>query len=156
MTSSPLAFLMDNNMKVSIEYSNQYYHEFLQSSFNEVQYPHIVCMFNAGLWGYQSWIPTISSFAQLARYETVFLVTSYTFLESEDDYDTIDSIINKTHPDSALSDESSCEITCKWLWDCEVNPFRSLIRLERKTAIEEREYYDNHSWQCFEVIKTNK
>jgi hypothetical protein len=92
--------------------------------------------------GYDSWRPTIQSFLKLRcfDYQTYFIVTSYTIEESEDDYDTIDEILN-----------SSGKKQCSWLWDCELNPNRSEIQLERLTACNERKYYENYAWQCFSI-----
>lgn len=58
--------------------------------------PDLVLCFNAGVWGYESWIPTLSHIfntVPIHKQGIVLLVTSYSVEEGEDDYDAIISII---------------------------------------------------------------
>ena len=94
--------------------------------------PNAVCIFNGGIWGYDSWLPTLSVLRTF--HGTYFLVTSYTLEEADDDND----VILSTFPS-----------TIEWLWSNQLNPFRSTDPLKRSTQPEGREYFDNFASQCF-------
>lgn len=101
----------------------------------------------------------------------LFIVTSYTLEEAEDDEDTI-----RAHYSGRLDDSSSsCRLTKldypslsndidgafnnntsksmqpHWFWEAEINPYSSTQLIERETKVSGREYYANHAWQCFEL-----
>lgn len=98
----------------------------------ELPPPNYICIFNGGLWGYDSWIPTLRS---LNDFSGVYvLVTSYTLEEAEDDYDTL---MGHWRP----------SVEC--IWEPQENPFRSTVSLPRKTQPENRPYFDNFAYQCF-------
>jgi hypothetical protein len=89
--------------------------------------PALAVLFNAGLWGYDSWVLTLE---RLHADRTVTVVTSYNALEAEDDED----VVARTRP-------------FRWLWQREPNPYASLRR--RPSGIEGRSCADNCFWQCF-------
>jgi hypothetical protein len=89
--------------------------------------PALAVLFNAGLWGYDSWVPTLE---RLHADRTVTVVTSYNALEAEDDEDVVARTRN----------------FC-WLWRREPNPYASLRH--RPSGIEGRSCADNCFWQCF-------
>ena len=127
--------------------------------------PDIVLMINAGIWGYQSWLPTLNTFADIARISssvpsssndhtnrinnggTLFVASAYTLQEAEDDEDTI-----RTHYTTTQRLISS-STTVNWLWEAELCPFRSTKQLQRTSQVSGRQYYSNHAWQCFQFEK---
>jgi cellobiose-specific phosphotransferase system component IIB len=96
--------------------------------------PHVVCIFNGGLWGYDSWVPTLQLLR--TRKQVYFAVTSYTIQEAEDDFDTL-----------AVNFGDDIE----YLWEPEHNPFASTVALTRQTQPDNRPYFDNFAWQCFKI-----
>lgn len=58
-----------------------------------------IFMLNAGLWGYSSWNPTLHVLPDYAHDTTLIFVTSYTFEESEDDYDTVMEQLTRLNED---------------------------------------------------------
>lgn len=119
--------------------------------------PDVVIMLNAGVWGYQSWLPTLDMFAQVARAQpssgtrginsnsissagTLVVATAYTLEEAEDDEDTI-----RGHYDRPGSGTKAV-----WLWEAKINPHRSTQQLERASNVPGRLYFSNHAWQGFQ------
>ena len=98
----------------------------------ELPSPHYICIFNGGLWGYDSWIPTLRSLNDLTA--VYVMVTSYTLEEAEDDYDTV-------------LEHCKASVTC--VWEPQINPYRSTVSLPRQTQPGNREYFDNFAYQCF-------
>lgn len=161
----------------------------------QILLPNMVVMLNAGIWGYTSWLPTLDLFAVMSssrrlkgsveethtatvtddidsnhrcenKRTPLFLVTSYTLEEAEDDEDTIrdyfqsglpdmtqESVTLSLNPDDSSDAANSLRIRRlmkpEWLWEAELNPFKSTQVIPRKTKSEGREYYSNHAWQCF-------
>jgi hypothetical protein len=97
----------------------------------------------------------------------LFIVTSYTVEEAEDDEDTI-----RAHYSGGSEESSSSSYIAKsssstpsenndnfvknslqpyWFWEAEINPYGSSELIERETKVCGREYYANHAWQCFEL-----
>ena len=97
--------------------------------------PDLVVCFNAGVWGYDSWLGTLQ-FA-LAHADCPVLITSYNALEGGYDYD-------------ALSDGLD-SATFRWVWEPALNPWRSLER--RPSAVTEKEMHENHTWQCLAGVR---
>ena len=161
------------------------YHDYhiAESDRGDFLVPDAVLMLNAGIWGYTSWLPTLDSFAAIScnredinlssdvvksfspdntvmRSRPIFLVTSYTLEEAEDDEDTIREYFSRKLIEEAselnhsehCSDATSSPATLMqphWLWESEMNPFRCLEQVERKSKVAGREYYSNCAWQCF-------
>lgn len=111
-------------LKVTVEAWVGLYHEYLESRDEKAkaiasvrnQGPDLVALFNPGLWGYDHWLPTLEAFNSLRgrqgqgqrqrhrhlessiignQQSPVFIVTSYTFEEAEDDLDVVESIFSK-------------------------------------------------------------
>ena len=60
------------------------YHDWLQAKLQQNQdMPDLVVAFNAGIWGYDEWKPTIRCLLNLKDSAVPFLVTSYTIAEGE-------------------------------------------------------------------------
>jgi hypothetical protein len=112
----------------------------------------LVIAFNAGIWGYDSWRPTIASMIGKAEDkscswrigETLFVITAYTKEECEDDADVIAEVVEE-----AAKSSSKKNVGARQLWAPEINPFSS--RLERPTASAPagRKYYENGAWQAW-------
>lgn len=139
------------------------YHDHWAERHSTEDAPDIVLMINAGIWGYQSWLPTLDIFKQIARLPlhtaddcktcsagrnssksgTYFIVTSYTLEEAEDDEDTI-----RHH----YKQEPLSYLQAVWLWEAEINPWRSTELLERESQVIGRKYYSNHAWQCWHFV----
>ena len=139
-------FSPDNTAGSSLKKANatcvkEYYHDYLQQNGNTS--PDIIIFFNPGLWGYQSWQPTLQHLAD--HFTNVPLViTSYTLKEADEDYDIMESFIQKKQNSS--NDALSSHI----IWDIEVNPFHSKRRRDNvTTAPGNADYFDNFAWQCW-------
>lgn len=123
-----------DSLLCSIFVEPKMYHEFIHET--HFHKPNLIVMFNAGLWGYDSWIPTLRAFTLLKNVS--ILVTSYTMEEAEDDFDVVESVCG---PQSLI-----------WVWEPEINPCRSETIIERINALAGRTYFDNGVWQCFTII----
>ena len=74
----------------------------------------LVIAFNAGIWGYDSWKPTIKSMIGKAEDkscswrigETLFVITAYTKEECEDDADVIAEVVEEAAKSSSKKTES--------------------------------------------------
>ena len=185
--------LMDRTLTIEFSKFACLYHDYysIQKRCNTWMNPDIVLMLNAGIWGYNSWLPTLDIFAEYSsskpddennndgdNLKPLFIVTAYTLEEAEDDEDVIrsyfdskllvqyedevylrsqDDICNNTtstNDNSAERKESTCSEINKhtplWLWEAEINPFKSQRELPRKSeGVEGRKYFENHAWQCF-------
>ena len=72
--------------------------------------PQLAVAFNAGIWGYDEWIPTLDKLKG-----TVFVVTAYTLEEAEDDVAVLEQ-----------------QTLSQCVWKAEANPFGSLIGSEKR------------------------
>ena len=110
-------------------------------------------VYNGGIWGYDTWLPTLDMLF-LGRFQgTPLVVTSYTLNESEDDYDSM-----KAFFDEKVNKDTRVELV--WYWDCEKNPHGSTVEIERNTKNQDtgkslEKYYENNYWQCLssKVVK---
>lgn len=127
---------------IDISYHNKLYHEIPATDLPST--PDLFVAFNAGLWGYDSWQDTFTSLLDKSYSRSngsYVLVTSFSALEAEEDYEAIKSML----PVSSFD----------WIWEDEANPSRGL-ELERKTSLSAgTKYYDNHSWQCIRMKSVN-
>lgn len=87
----------------------------------------LACAFDAGIWGYDSWIPTIRLVC--ATLKIPLVVTSYNALEAEDDADILRDIEGT-----------------KVLWESVPNPHGSLVEWRSVYAGEVQS--DNAMWHC--------
>ncbi|KAH9089811.1 hypothetical protein LEN26_018984 [Aphanomyces euteiches] len=95
----------------------------------------IIC-FNAGVWGYDEWLPT---FQRMMREEPLapIVVTSYNEFEAIDDEDAIADV----------------EMPLIWHWRHEPNPFASLAPRASQHTIADRVLHENSQWLCFGAKK---
>ena len=140
---------IDVKLQVTLHVECCLYHEYLV---HNTCAPDIAVAYNAGLWGYEAWIPSIeASFRNMCSYKPSYLlVTSYTLQESEDDYDILQATF-----DNLVRGGLKGELC--WIWDCEKNPNMCPVVIERKSLKqagidEDRTYHENHFWQCVTFI----
>ena len=116
--------------------------------------------FNAGIYGYTEWEPTLQRMACFEEKEIPFVVTSYTMEEAEDDAEVIENILglsSKSHETDAdsnnvnqVEDDANCKSGLgKYLWEVEPNPYASRKQRNTATAIGGRCYFENGAWQCW-------
>ncbi|EQC36844.1 hypothetical protein SDRG_05674 [Saprolegnia diclina VS20] len=93
--------------------------------------PSAIFCFNAGVWGYDEWLPT---FALMMTEEpkTPIVITSYNALEAIDDADCLDDL----------------EMAFVWRWRHEVNAFWCLTQRATQHTLPDRVLNENQSWQC--------
>ncbi|KDO32911.1 hypothetical protein SPRG_02603 [Saprolegnia parasitica CBS 223.65] len=93
--------------------------------------PSAIFCFNAGVWGYDDWLPT---FALMMAEEpkTPIVITSYNALEAIDDADCLDDL----------------EMDFVWRWRHEANAFLCLTQRATQHTLPDRVLNENHSWQC--------
>ena len=121
----------------------------------------LVIAFNAGIWGYDSWKPTIECMlrgnnvdspangTKLVTGNTIFVITAYTLEESEDDAAVITDLVETIDLDRSTKPKNNSNAISQQLWGPELNPFSS--RLERYTASAPpgRKYFENGAWQAW-------
>jgi len=102
--------------------------------------PCLAVAFNAGMWGYDSWVPTVRAMAQ-SCVPIPLIVTAYTEEEGEDDGDVLEDV--------AAGESVSGTGGGERLWGPEKNPFGSRVGRETATAPEGRAYRENGAWQAW-------
>mmetsp|Transcript_14016 Transcript_14016/g.35384 ORF Transcript_14016/g.35384 Transcript_14016/m.35384 type:complete len:240 (+) Transcript_14016:195-914(+) len=117
---------------LTLEYDTRLYHERLAAGGAP---PAAVFAFNAGVWGYDSWLPSLAAAVNAAP----VIVTSYNELEADDDLGTLETGL------------AAAGLT--WAWGPEPNPFASQLCRE-SAAVPGRHLADNSHWQCFSTIQT--
>lgn len=117
--------------RVSVRFHPRVYHLLSEEERDMGGPPAMAVCLNAGMWGYETWAPTIR---QLASSGVPTLVTSYSIEECEDDEDAIVAALAPAAP--------------RWLWQAEPNPHRSLAPRETSSACEDRERSENLAWLC--------
>jgi hypothetical protein len=140
--------LSHQGLSVKIEAMSGCYHECMASS--SFKAPLLAVAYNAGLWGYDSWLPTLTAIFtkwQQNRAHNYLLITSYTHAESEDDYDTMQTAFDAIGGTSSQQQRS----VLQWHWDCEHNPHHSTEDLNRKGSPDGSAYKENQYWQCVSV-----
>ena len=118
--------------------------------------PDLALAFNAGVWGYEprEWEPTMREI--LFTDTCPLLVTGYTLAEAENDEDALGDMFPAG--DCDCRNKSSQNEEVEWLWESEINPFRSLH--ERELGFSRGDYLlegegdgahamgENCAWQC--------
>jgi hypothetical protein len=101
------------------------------------QTPDLSVCFQAGVWGYTDWIPTITDLVSLAP----CVITSYNANEADDDWGTLEELLDIS--------------AVRWLWEPEVNHFRSLdVRQTKGTSASVSTLLaENSFWQCITVAE---
>jgi len=124
-------------------FNQREYHE--QST--DILAPDLAIAYNAGVWGYDSWKPTLSFMCHNSgSYDvtyacTPFVITAYTIEECEDDAEVISEVAEEAGAKRNM-------ILAHQLWAPESNPFSS--RIERQTvSVPGRKYFENSAWQAW-------
>lgn len=100
----------------------------------------LVIAFNAGIWGYDDWRPTVEHLIR-AKLSIPLVVTAYTLQEAQDDFDVIhDAVVAQSSVEHA---QKCCQ------WQAEVNALASKVPRETATAIAGRHYRENGAWQAW-------
>eukprot|EP00986_Skeletonema_menzelii_P002018 scaffold555_cov158-Skeletonema_menzelii.AAC.15 len=127
------------------------YHEQTLDEGSVVLTPDLAVAFNAGIWGYDSWKPTLSFMCQSESNDSYacipFIITAYTIEECEDDAEVIAEVAEEAAVKRMQSSKHDNAVCAHQLWAPESNPFSS--RIERKTASVPRKYYENNAWQAW-------
>jgi hypothetical protein len=127
------------------------YHEQNICGAGVVSTPDLAVAFNAGIWGYDSWKPTLSYMCHSEGNDsyscTPFVITAYTLEECEDDAEVVSEVAEEAVAKRMQSSKHRNEILAHQLWAPEANPFSS--RIERETASVPRKYYENNAWQAW-------
>jgi len=130
-------FYLNKEIVVNVSAYSSMYHDHFDNDSKALKLsnPDIVVLYNAGIWGYESWLATLNVFRYL---KTAILLTSYTIEEGEDDEDTIEEYYRDNHVSSSVY---------RWGWSAVDNPNKSNQKLLRK-SMEDRHYYENSSWSA--------
>lgn len=155
-------------LTVHLAYFASLYHEVS----GELAAPNALFLFNAGLWGYDDWTPTLEHLVVDGMNRpsrpaaAAMVVTSYCMEEAEDDMDTIRNLVPSVHGraqregglgcvargvESGHEDVETSPDAPAWLWTPEINPFRSLVERESKCTEGGRRLFENHSWQAIRL-----
>ena len=123
------------------------YHEYLEDALESQtnRDPDVVIAYNAGIWGYDDWKPTLIQMNSILPRETPFIITSYTIQEAEDDADVVQSIFcqHEREVESQKMQNSSA------FMEPTLNPFGSRSLRETATSPESRQYFENGAWQIW-------
>lgn len=147
-------------LAVHLRYHAALYHDFSDYA-DEFLTPSIMFLFNAGLWGYDDWIPTLEhilvSPAERPKWPLLaaMVVTSYCAEEAEDDMEVVERLLGRrgrglqyeSDDENAAVPSESPIADVRWLWRPEVNPYRSLVERESACSPAGRRLFENHSWQ---------
>ncbi|CAM9221201.1 unnamed protein product, partial [Laminaria digitata] len=119
-----------SGVSVTFRFNTGLYHD-ISSLFRA---PDVLFLFNAGLWGYDDWVPTLEHVLGW-----VAVVTSYCEEEADDDMETVERVI----------------LQVEWLWKPEVNPHRSLVPRHAACAVEGRVLFENQMWQAIRPSRSS-
>jgi hypothetical protein len=114
------------------------YHEWLAQNDSQKS-PDLIIAFNAGIWGYQEWEPTID-YLNHRDTATPVVITAYTLEECQEDWE----VVQKT-----VTGGSSSSTGAKVLWEPEMNPFGSKVIRETKSSPSDN--FENASWQAWSL-----
>ncbi|KAG7361970.1 hypothetical protein IV203_025636 [Nitzschia inconspicua] len=166
-------FLAEQQPKQQAEEEEEQEHSKQSSSLFTRQSPDLVVAFNAGIWGYEEWKPTIRYLATRNHNNSntintkndndnddtnqnktaiPLVVTAYTLSECWEDYHTIQQTINElaspsSTSQSSSSSSSSSSYQTQVLWKPETNPYGSNV--VRETRSSDAEYKENAYWQAW-------
>lgn len=91
--------------------------------------PQLIVSFNAGIWGYDDWIPAIKTI--LENGQCPWLITSYNKNEAEDDED----VLNTTFPN------------LYWYWKPQKNPMGAKVPRQTRNDVGST-LWENDCWMC--------
>ena len=119
--------------------------------------PDLCVAFNAGIWGYDSWVPTLEAMLSCRFFNSPIplVVTAYTVQECEDDAEVIMDVIASFSAKGVGGDGATAtgvtttETTKRLLWGPELNPYGSRKIRETITAPSGRVYKENGAWQAW-------
>ena len=92
--------------------------------------PDLRLAFHAGLWGYDSWKPTLQWMVE-QNHQVPLVVTAYTIQEAEDDAEVVH------------------ELDCECLWEASPNLYGSQV--VRPTQSSNNVYRENAAWQAWRI-----
>ena len=148
-------FTYEDSLSVSILCEHALFHESSLGKGKASVDLDVIFALNAGIWGYESWLPTLDLLL-FGKYAGVkIIVTSYTLEESEDDYDKMVAYFEETKKKRGVLRRK-----LDWEWDCEKNPKGSKTDLKRQTQSTEDQplqaYYASGFWQCVSSKESQK
>ncbi|CBJ30260.1 conserved unknown protein [Ectocarpus siliculosus] len=144
--------------------------------------PDALFLFNAGLWGYDDWEPTLEHILGCdraacpsdhvgnrqaspppipatksgPRNAVPVVVTSYCSEEASDDMETLERVLlgeDGNFVELSPGVASSPVGGLEWLWKPEVNPHRSRVPRRTECGVEGRALFENHSWQALRPLR---
>ena len=133
-----------------------------RSASHSMHFPNLVIVYNAGIWGYTDWHPTLRKLYEFER-AVPFVITAYTIYEAEDDFEVLEEVLGVSLAMSGGTggvrsgdgdgdrngdgdgDDGRC------LWSTELNPFAS--RVVRETKSSDNTYFENGAWQAYVMGK---
>jgi hypothetical protein len=107
--------------------------------------PNMIVAFQAGIWGYSEWEPTLAHLANESSGVPV-VVTSYTIQEAEDDAEAAERVLAKK-----WSGDDPSRVDAARAWPPEWNPYASRVPRETATAPPGRVYRENAAWSCWRI-----
>ena len=127
---------------VTVQYHSSLYHDYLKSIENDDSTPNvdIIISYHAGIWGYDSWTPTLeylSSTSKSRNKKIPFVITAYTLWECQEDF----AVMEDFQADFAL------------VWKPQISPFGSHKLRPTATApsAQKESYRENAAWQAWKV-----
>ena len=111
------------------------------------KFPHFIIAYNAGIWGYDVWKPTLKVMNDILPHRIPFVVTSYTLEEGEEDFEVISKIVDGCHKDENEDKEHTSSSSL--LFDVEINPYGSRKVRETLSNPGETNYFENCAWQAW-------
>ena len=103
------------------------------------QFPNLVVVYNAGIWGYTDWHPTIRKLYEFKR-PVPFVITAYTLQEAEEDAEVLEEVLDDDV--GMLENEARC------FWTAEINPYASRVVRETRSN-HDNTYFENGAWQAY-------
>ena len=121
--------------ELTVQHCSGLFHDLADSPPFPLRAPHMCVCFQPGLWGYESWEPTIRY--ALEGLGAPLVITSYSWEEADDDTGTLEKW-------------GVPEGSPAWEWEVEPNPYASRRTVRRVCEQQQRseELCDNHHWQC--------
>ena len=128
------------------------YHDYLkaiQSNTDEQgkHFPNFIIAYNAGIWGYDDWTPTLKSMKNILPHPTPFVITSYTIQEAEDDAEVVKDLFCELK--HFQKGDQQNELQKYMLHGPVINSFGSRRRRETITSPDQRPYFENGAWQLW-------
>ena len=126
----------------TVHHHAKLYHEFLQEQTSLTDSSiDLIISFNAGIWGYDSWKPTLQYLRvahETTKKKIPLVVTAYTLWEAQEDY----KVLQETFAQSF-----------SLAWKPQLNPFGSHMTRPTSTAPPQQTeaYRENAAWQAWRV-----